>query len=291
MPELLAAFSAFAGAVAAVLARRILTRTSSAELLGLNFAVIAVTMLPFAPFVMQLDVTGRNVWYLAAIIVVDAAANFALFEAIRRSPLAAALPTLALVPAFSLLFAFWFFPNDLSGLIVVGAINGIALIAFLQHRSAKTDNPKSNDEPDQPAPQSRTPAVAVALLAAMLFGLTANLSKVLLAETTTNPFGLYWVRAIGIAAIGLLIARPARPSQLLQPIFRRGVWVIAQWISFLAALGAGSIVAVTTLAYMLPVWGVGLAYFWLAERPKRVEVIAACGAVVNAGFLAWASSR
>ena len=290
MPELLASFSALAGAVAAVLARQILTRTSSAQLLGINFAVIAVTMAPFAPFAMQIDVSARFGWYLAGIAVLDAGANLALFEAIRRSQLAAALPTLALVPAFSLLFAVWFFPADVRALPILGAAIGIALIAFLQLRSPNPYNQGENySKPPESRTRSRGPAVAIALVAALLFGLTANMSKVLLEDSDTNPFGLYWIRAIGIAAIGLLVARPSSPRELLRPLFVRGIFVIAQWLAFFAALGAGSIVSVTTLANMLPIWGVGLAYFWLSERPQRVEVVAALAAVANAGFMAWSS--
>ena len=97
--------SSFFAALAAMLAKRLLAGIPARDLVAPSFFIIGMTLLPGLLVYFRLRVDGPTLVTLGAIILLDAAANVAFFEAIERSAESRVAPVLSLVPLGSALFA------------------------------------------------------------------------------------------------------------------------------------------------------------------------------------------
>lgn len=287
----LAVISAVCGAAAAILAKRLLGKTESWLLLGPNFLIIAVLMTPAAPLLFRFSASAGHIELLGAVIAIDLLANLALFSAIRTGSLGWVLPAASLVPAFALIAAVPLFPSQVQFPVVAAALVVIISVFFLQasdHLSGGEAEPGST--PGRRSPNGGRLALAYALASAALFGISSNLSKLLLQghHAATNPFSLYFLRAWGIGIIAaLVVGRRAgfRFGLPLGSVTVRAVFVIAQWLLFLTALQKGNIVAVSAAANTIPVFSLAGAWLFLGERLTRRRVLAALGATGGVGLL------
>ena len=284
--DLLAVFSAFAGAVAALLAKRLLGSIQSSKFVGPNFLIIFAMLLPLAPFVFHFDATSRSVALLSAIIAIDIAANWALFESIRRADLAQVVPALGLVPVFAIAVAVVIFPADADALRILFALAVVLGTVTLQ----VIDTRALTRSASSPTGHRAYGAIAIALGSSLAFGISANLSKLLLDASSdmTNPYTLYFLRAAGIGAVMTLYARGfSAVRHHVAPIAARATFVILQWLTFLTAIRAADVISVTTLANLTPVLaGIGSALFLKEQWNWRRTSAVALAFVGSAALLA-----
>ncbi len=214
---------------------------------------------------------------IVAIIIIDIGANWALFESIRRADLAVVVPALGLIPVFAIAVAVVLFPADadpvriLLAIIVVAATISLQVIDTrrLRRASSGTGHAHAHYLP-----------IAIALGSSAAFGLSSNLSKLLLDpdRAMTNPYTLYFVRAAGIGVTMTLIGRGFSAVRgYLRKISLRAIFVILQWLCFLTAIGRSDVISVTTLANLTPVLaGIGSAVVlgeeWNWRRTAAVAV-------------------
>lgn len=273
-PDLLAVGSAAFGAIAALLAKRLLGDIPSSRLVGPNFLIIFALMVPFALIGFRFQPSTRSIALMAGIILIDIGANWALFESIRRADLAEVIPALGLVPVFAIAVAVVVFPADadpwriLLALVVVAATLSLQIIDARRLRWASNQRGISHYLP-----------IVIALASSAAFGVSANLSKLLLEPPApTNPYTLYFIRAAGIGIAMTLVARGFRAVRgYVAKIGARATFVILQWLCFLTAIGRSDVISVTTLANLTPVLaGIGSAVIlgeeWTWRRSAAVAV-------------------
>lgn len=273
--DLLAVGSAVFGAVAALLAKRLLGAIPSARLVGPNFLIIFALLAPFAPLAFRFEASSRSVTLIVAIIIIDIGANWALFESIRRADLAVVVPALGLIPVFAIAVAVVLFPADADLVRILLAMTVVAATISLQVIDTRRLSGKSSRKD-----HSHYLPIAIALGSSAAFGVSSNLSKLLLDpdKAMTNPYTLYFVRAAGIGITMTLIGRGFSAVRgYVKKIGLRAIFVILQWLCFLTAIGRSDVISVTTLANLTPVLaGVGSAVIlgeqWNWRRTAAVGV-------------------
>jgi drug/metabolite transporter (DMT)-like permease len=217
---------------------------------------------PGGPFVFRFSASAEHLELLGAVIAIDLIANLALFSAIRTGSLGWVLPAASLVPAFALLAAVPLFPGQIQFAVVAGALIVVASVFLLQATDRFPAGEAQADLPPADRSPNRKPvALTCALASAALFGVSSNLSKLLLQghDAATNPFSLYFLRAWGIGMVaGFVVgSRAGFGFRLpLRAVTIRAVFVIGQWLLFLTALQTGNIVAVSAAANTTPVFSV-----------------------------------
>lgn len=277
---LLALLSALGGALANLQARSLLRQTSLREIFGLNFALIFALLLPFAPFYFSLDVSPVALGWLALAIGLDAAANYAYFQAFARLDALTASTLLALSPFFTLLAAPLLRastppPSLLQALGVV--LCGGAVWGLLRAQSSPPDVPL----------QPPRPALGYPLAAAVLFGLSLYPTQHLFATGWTNPPTYYLVRAAVIALMAWPLSRPrwhSLPPDLWRGLILRAAVVVGQWLTLLYALAGAAPAVVKALADTSPLFVLGFS-LGRGETPSRAQILAALGVVLGVALL------
>lgn len=280
---LLALLSALGGALANLLARTLLRRTTLRAIFGLNFTLIFALLLPFAPLYFSLVVSPPALGWLALAIGLDAAANYAYFQAFVHLDALTASTLLALSPLFTLLAAPFLSgmtpPLGWLQILGVGLCSGAVLVL------TRAQNAASSLSPSRPHHAPR--ALAYPLVAAALFGLSLYPTRHLFAAGWTNPPTYYLVRAGVIALLAWPLSRPRWRD--LTPDLRRGLVlraavVVAQWLALLYALEGAAPAVVKALADTSPLFVLGLS-LWRGEKPTPAQALAALGVALGVALL------
>ena len=262
----IAILSSFFAAIANILARTLLKEIKAKEILAVNFFVMAGTLAFFSHTFYFFEISNTSLLLFASIVVIDAVANYFYFKSFEKSEASVVTPILSLLPIFALLFSIILqletanpFQLIISILIVFGTVFFLFDFKNIKHFNRNTLVP--------------------ALAAAVLFGLSAIPSKLLLTNlAATNPLTLYMYRAFFIGIINLFIfklAFLAIKREHYKWIFFRGLFVIAQWALLYYALFKGSIGVSVTLANITPIFVFILGAIFLKEKPTVKRAVAA----------------
>lgn len=262
---LIALGSSVFAAIANILARTLLKDLQSREILGINFLSMGATLVLLSPFFYHFQPTPLSLGLVLLIGVIDTLANYFYFKTFEQTEASVASPMLALAPAFTFLFSWIFLADHVSMRTGILALLIIFLIVVFS-----TDFSKFK--------QFRSATLIPALIASLLFGLSAIPSKYLLTNLgTINAPTLYMYRAGLIAVFSLVFLNfPLRKITNTQYrlIFVRGLFVIAQWLLLYFALTVGNAGVTVTLANLTPIFVFFFAILFLREKITMKKVLA-----------------
>lgn len=261
----IAIISAFLGAVANILARTLLKELRSKDILGINFLTMAATLILLSPTFYLLKPTLLAMGLLVLIGVIDTTANYFFFKTFEKTEASIATPILSLAPAFTFLFA-WLVLGDIVSLktyILAVAVMVLTVLFSVDFKNFY---------------QSKVNTLIPALVASLLFGISAIPSKFLLSQLDAiNPPTLYMFRAGFIALFSLIIFGPPIVKISIKQyriIFFRGLVVISQWVFLYYALQKGNAGVAVTLVNITPIFVFIMAIIFLREKPTFKKVLA-----------------
>jgi transporter family protein len=262
----LAILSAVFAAVANILARTLLKDVKSRDILGINFAIMAVTLLVLSPFFYHFTISPLAIGLLGLVALIDTTANYFYFKAFEQTEASIATPILSLAPGFTFLFG-WIFLGDVVSARIFGlTVAVILLIVIFSVDFKQFKNFRAN-------------TLLPALTSSFLFGISAIPSKELLSQMhAINAPTLYLFRAGLIALLAFLffhkplIKLTAKQYQLT---FVRGLFVITQWLLLYYALSKGNAGVTVTLGNITPIFTFAFSVIFLKERATFNKVTAA----------------
>lgn len=264
----IAILSAFFAAIANILARILLKKFKSRDMLSTNFLVMTLTLAVLSPLFYSFTLTGKNILLICLISLVDAVANYFYLKTFEQTEASVATPMLSLAPGFTFLFG-WLVLGDIVslqtylfafGIIILILIFSIDFKDFVKFRSS---------------------TLIPALMSSILFGISAIPSKMLFTAHAINAPTLYMFRGGIIAVLALVFFR--KPVKLAPReyvfIFIRGLFVIAQWIMLYMAISSTNAGVGMTLGNITPIFVFLLSIIFLQEKPTWKKAIV-CGLVL-----------
>jgi drug/metabolite transporter (DMT)-like permease len=263
---IVAVSSAVFAAIANILARTLLRDVKSRDVLGVNFLVMALTLLIFSPLFFYFSFSWQAAGLVLLVGTIDTAANYFYFKSFERSEASTVTPILSLAPGFTFLFG-WLFLDDIVSWPTFAITAGIILLIIIFSFEKKQIK------------EFHKETLLPALASSFLFGISAVPSKALLDNLDAiNSPTLYMFRAGLIALLAFVFFQnPIKKLSQKQYklIFIRGLFVIAQWVLLYYALSLGNAGVAVTLANMTPIFVFIFGFFILKEKLTYKKFIAA----------------
>lgn len=270
---LIALFSAVIGAVADVYAKGILDGIDTKSFVTMNFLSLAIITTVIVPF--NFSFSGEGAFYiLVPIFVLDWAANYLLFDALKNGEISHVSPLSSLEPLFAMVFSMAILPSFLSSKVAVAVIGIVSAVYFLNLYGGPLEPFKSLGRKHN----------IYAIAGAACFGLTAVLSKIAM-EYHVNVYTLFWLRSIFILAMFLAVFGFRFDGKKFRGIFSRAVLVSIQWILAYTAIGAGNAVIAVAVSQTIPIFVLFMAYFMYGEKITAQKVVAVLVIVVSIIYL------
>ena len=272
--------SAFFGAISNVLAKYVMGFATAREYVALNFAVIFLILIPFAPFFFSLQLSILSVSIVLIASFVDGLANYFYFKAFEINDSVTASIFLSLSPLFTLLLLplmdfgqSQFSSTDMLGVLVI--VTGIIVLNWEMQKRSDEKHQKKN-----------IITILVPILASLLFGANIYLIKYILNQGIANSFTYYFVRALIISILMFITLRPTLnwiTSKRLGIAAGRSSLVIVQWMFMLYALQLGNPVIVKAVSDTSPLFVIVLAGIFLKEKITAMKILGAM--IVIAGLI------
>ena len=268
---LLGLLSSFFGALTNLLARQVMRFTSTRNYITLNFVLLTLMLLPFAPFFFQVRWSWQTFGLLALVALLDGAANYLYFLSFEISDAVTASSLLSLSPFFTLLLLPLAGPAQ--GALTARSVLGVVVIVagiFTLNRAMQSAAP----EGQRPAWQLKKLLAPTG--ASFFFGASVYLIKYLFSQGLTNPYSYYLLRAAMISLMMLVLIRPdlkwvSRPA--LGLVTGRLALVITQWMLLLYALDYGNPAVVKAVGDTSPLFVVAISAAFLKERVTRSKLL------------------
>lgn len=272
---LIALASSVFAAIANILARTILREVKAQDMLSVNFFTIGATLVLFSPLFYFFNATYQSMALLMLIAIIDTAANYFYFKTFEKTEAGVATPLLSLAPAFTFFFAWIVLDERTTPLTVITTFLIIFLTIFF---SASKEN----------LARFRSATLTPALLASLLFGISAIPAKILLTSLhAINAPTLYMFRAGFIALLSLLFFNfsiATVTTKQYRKIFFRSLFVIAQWLLLYYALSIGHSGVTLTLGNVTPIFVFVLGTLFLHEHITVKKVVTA-GLILSLSLL------
>lgn len=260
----IAIISAIFAAVANILARTLLKNLRARDMLGINFLIMAVTLLVISPYFYKFHFSPLNLALVVLVAVIDTAGNYFYFKTFEKTEASIATPILSLAPGFTFLFG-WLILGDIVSIgtyFLAFLIITLVLIFSIDFKNL---------------PVFKADTLIPALISSFLFGLSAIPSKILLSNLAAiNAPTLYMFRAgfIGVFALMLFGFKVKNiSSKQYGIIFLRGLFVIAQWVLLYFALSHGNAGVSVTLGNITPIFVFILSAIFLREKPTLKKLL------------------
>jgi drug/metabolite transporter (DMT)-like permease len=269
-----------------LLAKTVMGFSSARNYISLNFALIALFLLPFTPFLFHLDLSLTSLALILAAALVDAAGNWFYFTSFEINDASFASPLLSLSPFFALITlpiaAVWLplrltIINGLGAVLIVSGIVSISLV--LNRKNLPT-------APDQLARNHKYRKVILPVLSSLLFGVNIYLVKSIFTHNYTNPFSYYFLRAVIISLVIAAIFKPdfrwmTRPRLVITS--GRVLIVIVQGLLSYYALSLGNPAVTKAASETTPLFVLLIAAIFLKEPINLKKLTGA--ALIVAGLV------
>jgi drug/metabolite transporter (DMT)-like permease len=275
--------SALFGAMSNLLAKVVMGFSNSRNYIAVNFAIIFLLLIPFAPFFFFLQFSPRALMLVLLAASLDGLANYFYFKAFEINDSVTASVFLSLSPLFTLLLLpmidlgqSQFLPID--GLGVLSIVLGIVLLNRELQSGIAFRTRKSYFQ-----------ALWVPILASFLFGANIYLIKYIFDQAIVNAFSYYFLRAFIIAVMMWALLRPKTEwvtRKRLGIAAGRSSLVILQWMFFLYALEWGQPVIVKAVSDTSPLFVLVFGFLFLKESVTWRKVIGALLVIGGLGMLA-----
>lgn len=262
---LLPLLSALLGGMANVHGKHLAGRVRPRPFAAVTFVYIVAWMTPVALATFAFTPTPRILTLLAAVVLIDTAANVFYFKALDLVEVSDVSAIGALAPLFTTLFATVLLPEALTMEAVVAAI-AITLAVYTLTVERGT-----------PLLEAFQASKAIfPLLSGLMFGLSALPIKMVLATGGTNAPTLYWIRSAFVGALLLLLFRPTREEVAgsQRGIAVRSGIIGASWLLYYAAIQHLNVLLAVALSYTTPVFTLLIAHRSLGEELTLRRVLA-----------------
>ncbi len=280
----LAIGSAISGAVANILARRIVREIRARDMVSVNFLLMTVMLLPGLPWLWHAELTPDLVVRIAIAIMLDSAGNILYFYTFEKLEPVVASAMLSVSPLLGLLVAPFFTDSTQSLGIgqVVGVVSvtaGLAILAWIPFRTAVKNGGKRSA-------REWFISVGTPVLAALLFTISIFVMRADLSANHINSYSYYLLRAPFIAFITAMLTRPNLSwvtPRALWVTSGRMIFVLAQWLLLLTAIQIGNTVVVKALADSTPFFVILISWAEIKRMPPKEQWLGA--AFVVGGIL------
>jgi|GEM_PF-6195755 EamA-like transporter family. len=270
--------AALLGAVADVVAKRLLGDMDTDSFLVLSFAWISVLVAPLAFLSFELSRLGAAIPMLGLIFSLDALANLLYFRALKVQEASRLAVFGGTAPVFTLLAATVFLPSHLNPAAVT-VVAAVATAVYVVNLDGL--------DPLDPLRRMVERRNYEALLSAVLFGVSALPTRHVLSEmAVTNPETLYWMRGLVIGGVLLAVLRP-RVAEIKRfsvvAVGARAVLVTGYWLALLHSISQSNLVTSVALSRTTPVFTLIMGWLALDEEmtaPKLCAVVLVTATVV-----------
>ena len=267
---ILALGSAIFASMANIIARVLLKDIKASSVIGVYFAIMAVTMLVLSPLFYHFEYSPKSIMLLLSIVLIDIIANYFYFKTFEKSEASVATPLLSIAPLFTFILSYFILGESVDVKTLLLSLTIVFLIIWFGY----VPNSKYTKETLRPA-----------IIASFLFGLSAIPTKELLSEVDViNAPTLYMFRAALIAIIALLIFKTKTNISVKQYrlMFFRGLIVITQWVLLYYALTKGAAGVTMTISNTAPIFVFIFSIIILNEKPTLKKMLAAIAVLVLA---------
>lgn len=267
---ILALVSAIFASMANIIARVLLKDIKASSVIGVYFAIMAVTMLVLSPLFYHFEYSPKSIMLLLSIVLIDIIANYFYFKTFEKSEASVATPLLSIAPLFTFILSYFILGESVDVKTLLLSLTIVFLIIWFGY----VPNSKYTKETLRPA-----------IIASFLFGLSAIPTKELLSEVDViNAPTLYMFRAALIAIIALLIFKTKTNISVKQYrlMFFRGLIVITQWVLLYYALTKGAAGVTMTISNTAPIFVFIFSIIILNEKPTLKKMLAAIAVLVLA---------
>jgi drug/metabolite transporter (DMT)-like permease len=298
--------SAFCGAMAAMLARKIMKYCGQSpdEYIPIHYSILTAMLIPFLPFFYKLNLTPTTGALLCLLYILDLFGNyfylksFALQRVYKISAISATAPifSLMLYPVLGAALGISLSMAQIAGVLVI--VLGLVIINF--KRRPREENGDIVSETglfynlDLAAHQlkdsMKTRKTLYPVLAAMFMGFSVYLMKYLFNVGATNPYTYYTTRNIVFMVVFLFWLQPNFKEFLgtfenIKWLFIRGIFVIGQWLLLLYAIQLGNPVVSKALGDTIPIFVVVFSYLIWKNRMKPRKILGTVIVVIGVALM------
>ncbi len=274
---LLCIVAAFFGAIANILAKVLLKWLSTKDIFSINFLIMAVILLFISPLFYHFVPSLLAVGLVLLVAVIDTAANYFYFEALKHNDTSVITPVLSLSPLFTFILSGFFIFEKISVITYVLSIIILILIVLF---STNLESIK----------KMKFAHMKGAIFSSILFGISAIPAKYLLTTLwSINAPTLYMFRAGIIGLLALLVFNFTIPKLSLKQyrfIGARWIIVIIQRVLFYYSITKIPVGIANTLFSTTPIFVFLLSLLFLWER-FTVKKIITCILIVLASVLIY----
>lgn len=267
---LLGIMSAFFGALTSILAKQILKTVRTQDFLTINFLVLFMTLLPFAPLGFQISYEAKAIATIILAASIDALGNYLFFKSFELNDAVTASTLISLSPIFTLFLAPVLSPNSFNlqviqtlGIVII--VIGITLVSRYSSPDSLVMSPTSK----------RLRGLIFPSLTAVIFGGNVHLIKYLFNQHYANPYSYYLFRVLMISLITYAIFNPDHrwmTSKNLYITWVRALCVLAQWMLLLHALKIGDPAIVKAVSDSSPLFVILIVLFLFKEKLSRKTI-------------------
>lgn len=241
-----------------------------------QLAALASATLLILFFAANLNIPGRIAILIPAATICYTIAYLLFYKGLELGNISIVSATINLWAVFTMLFAFIFLGQRLSGLQLLGVImiiSGVVLVS-LRRSSSLTQN-------------SLLEGVRETVAAAILFGIFWNLSDVIsdeigwLTTTVSIKIGIIVFLLLFSLVVKRELTIASTTTQTKQMVVLVGVLEAAAVACFNWGLANGDVILVTPIASALTIVTITLAVVFLKEKLSRVQVLGIAVAVIG----------
>jgi drug/metabolite transporter (DMT)-like permease len=267
----LALGSAISGAIANLLARRIVREVRARDMVAVNFLLMTLMLLPGLPWFWHVDWSNGLVLRIAIAVLIDSAGNILYFYSFEHLEPVVASAMLSISPLLGLFVAPFF--TGAVGAIGFGQVLGVFLITGGLYTLALQPLRTALSNGGEWSVKQWLIYIGTPILAALLFTISIFIMRADLASGAVNSYSYYLIEAV-IALLTAFITRPnltwVAPRSILITS-ERMVFVLAQWLLLLTAIQMGNAVVVKAIADSTPFFVVLISWLLLRQKLPRTQ--------------------
>lgn len=268
----LALGSAISGAIANLLARRIVREVRARDMVAVNFLLMTLMLLPGLPWFWHVDWSNGLILRIAIAVLIDSAGNILYFYTFEHLEPVVASAMLSISPLLGLFVAPFF--TGAVGAIGFGQVLGVFLITGGLYTLALQPLRTALSNGGEWSVKQWLIYIGTPILAALLFTISIFIMRADLASGVVNSYSYYLIRAPFIALLTAFITRPnlawVAPRSILITS-ERMVFVLAQWLLLLTAIQMGNAVVVKAIADSTPFFVVLISWLLLRQKLPRTQ--------------------
>lgn len=252
--------AALINAVMNVFLKVLFNNASTKELAPLSFLLGFITMAFFSPIYFHFIYSLNTIIILLLIFILDSFANYFYYRSIEVSEVSYVSIYLSLSPIFTLLVST--FIINILPLSFIIAVAGIVMSIYTLNLNGGT----GIVDPFLDIFKNKN---YLGLFAAIFFGVSAVLTKVVFDSNSINPSTLFLFRSAFIFLVFLLLMRPKFWQLDFNTVILawvRVLFIIGYMLLYLYAISFGNVVTAVTISSIYPMFVLMFSHFLFKEK-------------------------